>query len=44
MLDTMSRLQEFDEEEYSKASQKLKDRFQEEVETAFPADYLWNNL
>ncbi len=44
LLDSMSRLQGFDEEEYSNASRKEKDNLRNEVDKAFPQDYIWNNL
>ena len=44
VLDSMSRLQSLDEEEYSPKGLAEKGRIQEEVNKAFPADYVWNNL
>ena len=44
VLDTMSRLQGLDEEEYSKRSEAMKSALSKKVNSAFPADYVWNNL
>lgn len=44
VLDSMSRLQGLDEEEYSKRALAEKDALSEEVNQTFPANYVWNNL
>jgi hypothetical protein len=44
VLDSMSRLQGLDEEEYSERSLKKKEQFGKDVNRAFPPDYVWNNL
>ena len=44
VLDSMFRLQGLDEEEYSKRALAEKDALSNEVNDAFPADYVWNNL
>jgi len=44
VLDSMSRLQGLDEEEYSAKGLKEKGKLEEEVNKAFPNNYVWDNL